>query len=118
MRLRLVVKEARGKTASGGDSDRRQLCRTGDVADGVNAGDVGVLPGIDRNFAVVARGDACGGEVEVGGVGAPSQRPEEEVSGEGFAVIECYRERCAIFGNAGNLCATVDADALRPHRLG
>ena len=118
MRLRLVVKEARGKTASGGDSDRRQLCRTGDVADGVNAGNVGVLPGIDRNFAVVARGDACGGEVEGGGVGAPSERLEEEVGGECFAVIERDDAVRAVRGNVRDLRAAMDADALRAHGVG
>ena len=76
------------------------------------------MPGIDRNFAVVARGDACGGEVEVGGVGAPSQRPEEEIGGEGFAVIERDDALRAVPDNTGNLCAAMDADALRPHRLG
>jgi hypothetical protein len=46
--LRLLAEQPVGQPAASGDGDRGQVKALGHVADGVNAGDVGVLIGIGR----------------------------------------------------------------------
>lgn len=84
-----------------------------DVADGPDAGDVGLEVGVDLDAFFVGEGDAGGFEAEVVGVGAAADGDEHDIGGEleGLAVA-LGGEGFGLGVEAGDLGVYLDGEAL------
>ena len=112
-----MIEQPFGQASAGGDGYRGELHPAGDIANGIDAGLIGILVLVHRDHAVAENADAGRLQVQAGGVGASADGPDDRV--ETFQVLaRTVNDQPLIpFGQATDLEIGVYLDALAGHFL-